>query len=68
MFRDIAKVNNEDLKTMTLLELTIMNRILISLNTAGDLSNHIETYLMLKKGESDFDHILLFLSMIKLSN
>lgn len=41
MFRDIAKMSNEDLKSMSILELTIMNKILISMNVAGDLSNHI---------------------------
>ena len=67
IFSEIDATSDQDLKHISLLELTIINRVLVSMNIGVDLSNHIEAYLILKIGQNDFDHILLFLSLITLS-
>ena len=55
VFRELQHMSDDELLEISIQELTIMNRILVSMNVGSDLSSHIESYLLLKIGANDFD-------------
>jgi hypothetical protein len=57
IFRELDSMSDDELLEISIQELTIMNRILVSMNVGNDLSQHIESYLLLKIGDNEFDQI-----------